>query len=164
MSNYIYRKQSPLKKYIGAVIAFILIGAGVYVYFSPIFEKNAPQISFENQEYWNLKNPLKITLNDDSGFAYYKVSYIIDNQEIALDAKVVSQSQNAISLDVMAPTLNAIDKKNELQIKVDVVDTSKWNFMQGNQATEVFKLKIDTLKPQARVIANTYAIRRGEAL
>lgn len=161
MSNYIYKKQSPLKKYIGIVIALIIIGAGVYVYLSPVFEKNPPKISFENQEYWNLKNPLKVTLSDDSGFAHYKISSIIDGQEVALDTKITSQSEKTVSLDVLPPVLTAMNNRNEMQIKIEAVDTSKWNFMQGNQVSKTYQIKIDTQKPQARVIANTYAIRRG---
>ncbi len=161
MSNYIYKKQSPFKKYLAIIIVLILVGAGVYVYFSPLFEKNPPKISFENQEYWNLKSPLKVTLYDDSGLAHYKISSIIDNQETVLDTKIVSQSQNSITLDVLPPVLNAIDKKSQIKIKIEAYDISKWNFMQGNQVQQEYLIRIDTVKPEAKVIANTYAIRRG---
>ena len=56
------------------IMIFALIIAGiVYVYTSSTFERDAATIEINNNEYWNLKKPINISVTDESGVKLYKV-------------------------------------------------------------------------------------------
>jgi murein DD-endopeptidase MepM/ murein hydrolase activator NlpD len=66
-----------------------------------------------------------------------------------------------VQLKLPAPELNPFFKSNEVQIVIQAVDSSRWNFFEGNEVVESFDIKIDMKRPIANVIANSLAIRKG---
>ncbi|MCK5379527.1 MAG: M23 family peptidase, partial [Acidobacteria bacterium] len=53
------------------------IGAGLFVFTSPEFERSKPEVSLVgNNGYWNLKTPLVFQLDDESGLKSYNVTLI----------------------------------------------------------------------------------------
>ncbi|MEA1914441.1 MAG: M23 family metallopeptidase [Campylobacterota bacterium] len=162
MSNRtLYRKKSSYKKYLGILGFLMVVGAIGFVYFSPMFEQNKPKISFEDKQFWNLKSPLVLALNDDTGLQHYRVTYMAKGQEVVLDTKVVSKTKTSAKVQILPPLLNAFNKQDAAKLKIEVTDISKWNFLNGNVAVEQYDINIDTIVPKAEVIANSYAIRRG---
>lgn len=146
------------------IIIVLIIGLGAsagYVYFSPQFEKNPPVVTLKNKEYWNLKEELKIELSDQSGIKYYKVVFKDGENEKTLKTEVLTTPQKEVSLNLAPPALDLFFKSKEVEIVVTAVDSSKWNFLEGNSAQTVFNMKIDTKKPTANVVANSLAIRKG---
>ncbi len=144
------------------VIILVAIAALVgYVYFSPQFEKDAPKITLQNKEYWNLKDKLIIDLQDKSGIKYYKVTFKDGASEKVLKSEVLQTPQKELNLQLEAPALDLFFKSKEIEVIITAVDSSKWNFFEGNESQTSFKMKIDTKAPTANVIANSLAIRRG---
>ncbi len=155
------KRKNNFARIIVLVILVIIIGGFVILYLSPQFEQNKPEIKFEKKEYWNLKDSLKIKINDDSGIKYYKVIYKDDNNEIVLENKVLDELKNSINLEIKPPKLDMFFKGENVSIIIEATDRSKWNFFEGNSIIEEYKIKIDKKNPVANVIGNSFAIRHG---
>lgn len=155
------RKKSSFGKII-FLILFIVAGtlAG-FVYFSPMFEKNKPEIVFNNNIYWNLKTKLDLKISDESGIKYYKVTFKDGQKEIVLDTKILNEPKKVLNLELKSPELDMFFKSKTVTIVVEANDSSKWNFLEGNKVVKEFTLNIDRKKPSATVVANSFAIRRG---
>ncbi len=144
------------------LILFIIGGAlAGFVYFSPVFEKNKPEIVFEDNIYWNLKNKLDLKISDESGIKYYKVIFKDGEKEIVLDTQILAKPIKNLDLELKSPELDMFFKSTTINIIVEAIDNSKWNFLEGNKIVKEFTLKIDRKKPIATAVANSYAIRRG---
>lgn len=142
------------------IILGILISV-VFIYFSEHFERVKPKITFKNNGYWNLKNRLNIQLDDNSAIKYYKITFIDNNTTIVLDERYVNDNNKTKILTIYPPKLDSFYKTNSIKLKIEVIDNSKWNFLQGNKTIKIFDLKIDTQKPFASVLSNSRYIKRG---
>lgn len=154
------KKSSPLKV-IFILIVIIAAAAGGYIYFSPLFEQNKPIISSDEKIYWNLKTPVLIHLDDESGIKYYKVVFKEGEKETILNQKVFSDIQKNVVINVNPPKLDMFYKGKNSKLYIEAVDNSKWNLLEGNKATKTIDLSIDTRKPIANVLENSRYIQRG---
>ncbi|WP_457563247.1 M23 family metallopeptidase [Caminibacter pacificus] len=140
------------------LILLLIIGAGGFVYFSPMFEKNPPKITIKTDGYTNLKNPIEVDLKDDSGIKSYTVVLMNgNNTEVIASADNPNMGKN-VTLKIKLPK-NI--KANEIRLVVTAVDTSKWHFFAGNEAQKSVTLEVDKVAPDAQVVNNSYAIGRG---
>lgn len=155
------KKSGSIIKYMLIVLLLIVVATGGYVKFSPEFEQNKPQIVLEDQVFWNLKNKLDITLSDETGIKYYKVSFNDGTKDIELDSQILSTPAKHLELKVKPPKLDMFFKGTKGTITVEAFDNSKWNFLEGNRATKTIEVQIDKQRPVANVIANSLAIRHG---
>ncbi len=153
------RQNSGLKNVLIILILGLLIAGIVFVYLSPIFEKNEPKISFKNNKYWNLKENLSIALFDESGIKSYKVYYVKDNEERVLIENLINAKQTDVVFQI--PKFEVDSNIKKIKILIEVIDNSLWNFFQGNKTYKEFELNIDRKKPKARVVLNSYNINRG---
>jgi len=151
-------KKSPIGILVGLLIIAIALA---YVYLSPAFEQNKPTIESEQNIYWNLKSKLQIKIKDDTGIKYYKITFKDGNKSVVLDQKVMNSISKEITLDIKPPKLDMFYKGHESQLEIEVVDNSKWNFLEGNKSIQTIDVNIDTKKPTANVIANSRYIQRG---
>ena len=142
------------------LLALVLGGAG-YVYTAAIFERDKPEITLENNGYWNLKTPLKLAINDISGLNSYKVILKTKSNEVELEVENFMQPEASVVLDLKAPRTLFGMKENEIKIIVQATDASKWNFTQGNSVIKEFKLIVDKRRPQVNIVANSYKISKG---
>ena len=160
--SYINRKKNNKAKMVLVYfIIAILIGLGAFVFFSPTFEKNSPKISLDNEIFWNLKSPLKVNFTDDTEISSYVITYYDDNNEIKLDTKKLNESRGSVELDIIAPKIDLTTNVKNTMLKVEVSDTSKWNFFMGNKTTKDIKIKVDKKNPVANVLGNSYLIKQG---
>lgn len=155
------RRKSNVGKYIFILLLLVICGGGGFIYLSPQFEQNKPEIDFKNNFYWNLQDKPTLKLSDDRGVKFYKVIFKDGNNEIVLYNKVLNKSQKNISLELIAPKLDMFFKSKEIEIIVEVIDNSKWNFLDGNKTIQNFRVFIDKKRPTVEVIANSLAIRKG---
>lgn len=139
----------------------VILGAGGFIFVSPQFEKESPVIHFKENIYWNLKDSLDLTISDNSGIKYYRVLFKDDNKEIVLNQEILAEPKKEIHLKLAPPELDMFFKNKEVEIVVEAIDSSKWNFLEGNTVVESFNVKIDKERPVATVIGNSLAIRRG---
>merc|ERR1711879_1019009 len=144
------RQNSNFKNFLSLVIVGLIIAGGVFVYFSPQFEKDAPTITFKNSGFWNLEDKLT-----------YSVFYKTVDSEIQILSNSISSKQSTVMFDVQSFALNPEVKT--IKLAVEVYDNSLWNFFQGNRTYKEFELNIDRKKPMARVISNSHNIKRGGA-
>ncbi|WP_121627559.1 M23 family metallopeptidase [Poseidonibacter antarcticus] len=160
--SYINRKKNNKAKIaLVYIIIAIIIGLGAFVFLSPIFEKNSPKISLDKEIFWNLKSPLKVNFSDDTEISSYNITYYDDNNEIKLDTKKLDESKGSIDLNIIAPKIDLRTKTKNAMLKIEVTDTSKWNFFMGNKTIKDIKIKIDKKRPVANVISNSYLIKQG---
>lgn len=156
------RKKNSFTKFITTLLFIAIIAGAGFLYLSPQFEQNKPIITFKSNKYWNLKDKLHININDESSIKYYKVTFIDGANNMILDEQVINHNTN-VSQDVYVkpPKLDIFYKGDDVKIKVLAIDNSKWNFLNGNQASTTFDIKIDKKKPIAQVISNSRYIKRG---
>ena len=144
-----------------SLLFVLLIVAGGYIYLSPAFEQNKPQIISADNIYWNLKSPIKIDLKDESGIKYYKVTFRDGQNNIILNQEVLTDVKKDLSIEIKPPKLDMFYKGVNTSLEIEVVDNSKWNLLEGNKALKIIDVKIDTVKPVANVIENSRYIQRG---
>ena len=150
------------KSSIGVVILLSLIVAGVlYIYNSAMFERNLPEITLQSNGYWNLKEPLKIEIKDDSGIKAYKITLKSKDSEKTLHYEQFIEAKASLIVDIEPPRSAYAMKDKSITIVAEAIDVSKWNLLNGNTAVKEFKLKIDKKRPQLTVLNHSYKINRG---
>ena len=142
------------------VMVLVIVG-GLFVYFSSMFERTAPVITIENNGYWNLKKPLKVKIDDESGVKSYKITLNSSKGEETLQYEQLITPQTILNLEVKPPRSAYTIKDKTIEIVVQANDVSKWNFLAGNSVKQVFKLTIDKKRPQVSIVSNSYKISRG---
>lgn len=144
------------------LIFFIAVIAGaVFVFNSSMFERNAPIVKVDNNGYWNLKDPLHVTIDDDTGIVSYKITLKVKDQVFAIaDEKFISK-QNGISFDVKAPKQLYRIKTDDAKLIITARDASKWDFLKGNETVKEFNFIVDSKRPELVSIANSYSIQKG---
>ncbi len=149
---------------LGKLIIPVLAVAGVtligFVGFTPMFERVSPTIALQQNSAWNLKDPLEITLSDNSNITSYKVTFIDDQGEKILEEKILSTPQNNLLLKVAAPKFETLYKGKSIKLQIEATDDSKWLIF-GNTTLETYDIAIDTKAPITQVINNSRYISRG---
>ncbi|HIP11700.1 MAG TPA: M23 family metallopeptidase [Arcobacter sp.] len=155
------RKKNSFMKFVMSVLFIGIIAGGGFVYLSPQFEQNTPKITLKTNGFWNLKDSLNININDASGIKYYKITFIDGSKKLVLDEQISSTSETNLALKIKAPKLDMFYKGIDVKIKIEAIDNSKWNFLNGNQISKTYELKIDNKKPVANVVNNSRYIKHG---
>lgn len=151
------KSKSPLAK---IFIVVLLLGA-VFIYSSPMFERDAPVVDMENNGYWNLKKPLRVSLTDESGVKSYRVTLRSGDSETTLLHERLIHPEKSLNIEIEPPRSAYRFKDEVITIVVEVSDASKWNFLKGNDITKEYKLHIDKKKPKSSIVANSYKITKG---
>ena len=154
-------KSSSMKNLVIYVVLFLIVGMVAFLFLSPTFERNAPKIKVDEQIYWNLQKPINVAINDDYGIKSYELTFIDGDKRVKLDSKVVSNENGTLNLEVMPPMFDEFNKPTQGILQVKTIDTSLWNFFNGNSAIKNSKIIIDKRSPIANVITNSYLLRQG---
>jgi len=153
------RQKSNFTNIIVGLVFILVLAGGGFVYFSPLFEKEPAKIVLNSSGFWNLKDSLTINLYDKSGIKSYNINYKTDNGVEKISENTISAKQEKVVLNIKPIKLRPNVK--EIIITVEVFDNSFWNFFQGNRSYKEYKISIDKKRPLARVISNSYNIKRG---
>jgi murein DD-endopeptidase MepM/ murein hydrolase activator NlpD len=145
------------------LILALMLAGGIYVYTSTMFERDVPNINFDTNGYWNLKKPLDIKIDDVSGIKAYSVTLRSSGGESVLKNEHFMTPKGDIKVSIEPPRSAYAIKDKEIEIVITATDASKWNFLNGNSITKVFKLVIDKRRPKISIISNSYKIKRGGA-
>jgi len=144
------------------MLVFGLIIAGVvFVNSSVMFEKDLPKISVKSNGYWNLKKPLSISIDDESGLHSYRVSLKSTDGMVSLSQEKYITPKKELQLSIKPPRSAYTMKDKSISIIVEATDASKWNFLAGNKVQKEYKLVIDKRRPQVSIISNSYKISKG---
>ena len=141
----------------------LIIGGALYIYNSAIFERDVPEITMENNGYWNLKKPLKIIIDDASGLKSYKIVLKNNGERQILQHEQFITPESALHVEVSPPKSAYAMKTKDITISIEATDASKWNMLNGNSVKVEYKLKIDKKRPQLSNVANSYKIKKGGA-
>ncbi len=160
------RRRGKKRSNLGWIIAFILIvgslGAGaIFVYTADEFEQTKPTIYMPKYNYWNAKDPLKITLADNYGLKSYRIT-LSDGESIVTMAQ--ADNLNNIkkrTLLIKYPKGKLNKKVKKLTLKVVLRDMSKWNYLMGNSCEKIVNLTLDYRRPNINILANSYSITQG---
>ena len=144
--------------YVGLIVFLMLV---VFLLFSSMFERNAPKIKVQNEIYWNFQNPINVVITDDTKIKSYEIVFVDGDKKLKLETKVIKDENGIIELEVLPPQFDEFYKPKEGSLKIDVYDTSKWNFFKGNKSVSNSKIIIDKKSPVANVITNSYLLRQG---
>ncbi|RDU65582.1 M23 family metallopeptidase [Helicobacter sp. MIT 14-3879] len=144
---------------ISALILLLIVGFWYFIYISPYFERESPDIQIPNMSYWNLKYDIPIKINDKSGVKSYKVIAIIENEERVLLDKD-GNSENEIKFNLPRPKIN-LSNGDKIVYKIIARDNSNYNFFLGNKIEKEFELIIDTKLPKVRIIQMSNVITKG---
>ena len=150
-----------MKKFITILLLLLLVGGSAFIYFSPQFERNAPEIDIADVIDWNTKEPIKITVKDDTALKSFEL--------IASDGKTqVLLSQGGFAPNSRSGELNAAYPKGaldaeakHLKLKIIVRDASLWNFLGGNESVKVIDINVDKKRPLVELLSNSYSITQG---
>ena len=150
------------KSSLGTLVIFgaIIVGA-IYIYNSVMFERNAPIITLENNTYWNLKEPLKVTIDDVSGLKSYKIILKTGKDENVLYNEQLLEVKTSVSVDVKPQRSAYAMKDKSIKVIIEATDFSKWNFFAGNHTVKEFEFIIDKKRPQLSSVAHSYKITKG---
>ena len=152
------KKKSPIG---GVLITVLVVVGALYIYFSETFERNEPVISLQNNSFWNLKKPLKITIDDASGIKMYRITLKTSSESKNLQYEQFITPEKSLNIEVKPPRGTYSMKEKSIEIIVEAQDGSKWNLLNGNIAKKVFTLTVDKKKPQLSIVSNSYKISRG---
>jgi hypothetical protein len=144
------------------VVTFLMIiGAAIYLANSPMFERNAPTIEVPEQLYWNLKKPIQVVLKDDSGIRHYRVILNDGTSNFVVAESEFENPMKSVKVPVSLPRAGWDRGATYAMMHIETTDASRWNLFKGNRATKTVQLTIDTVKPSAYVLANSYKITQG---
>ena len=144
-----------------AVVLAVIIGAVAFLFLSPTFERVPPKVNIEKELYWNLQKPIKIEISDASEIKSYEITFDDGQKAIKLETKVTKYENGLMQLDVLPPLFDENSRPKDGILKIDVYDSSKWNFFNGNQTITNSKIYIDKRSPIANVVTNSYLLRQG---
>ena len=161
MRRQIYRKRGGRSPLLWLLPILALAGAGAYLATSPMFERNAPEIEMPNVAFWNLKTPLKITLRDDTGIRSYRVVLNDGANDFVVAQAEPAEGTRQVEVALHLPKAGWNRKTERAAIRVEVTDVSRWNLLQGNRSEKEKVVAIDTKRPSAYVLANSYKITQG---
>lgn len=138
-----------------------LIAGAVYIYNSSMFNRNAPEVKLDKDGYWNLKDPLHVSIKDQSGIVEYSITLNVDNQDYVIASEKLMKKENTVALEIAPPKQLYRLKSDKAKITITARDASKWNFFRGNVTNQEVNFVIDSKRPIVTDLTNSYAIERG---
>jgi len=143
------------------ILLAMVIGGGIYLYNSKMFERNLPQITLNTNGYWNLKSPLELSIEDSSGVKMYRVVLKSSKGEKVLYSEQPISLKNKVNISIEPPRSAYAMKDKTVTLVIQANDASKWNFLSGNSVEQEFTLNIDKHRPSLVSIAHSYKINKG---
>ena len=152
------RKKSSFGKVLSSGL---LIAGSLFIYSSAMFEREAPNVVLDTNGFWNLKEPLKLSINDESGLKHVKVTLKSNNQEEVLYFEKYLEVKTTEEIEIKPPRSAYAIKESDIKIIVEATDNSMWNFFEGNDFHAEYDIKIDKKKPSVVILNNSYKISKG---
>jgi murein DD-endopeptidase MepM/ murein hydrolase activator NlpD len=146
---------------LGLLVA--LLGGALFLYQSPLFERNPPQVTLDETIHWNLKDPIPLHVKDESGIKFLRVSLSDGTNSINIINEVYENKQTEINTMIEYPRTGFLSQSANLTLEVEATDGSRWNLFAGNQAKALARIYPDSKRPTVFVLTNSYKITKGGA-
>ena len=155
------KKETPSLLFLTLFI--VAIAGVIYIYNSETFERDLPVITVEDEIYWNLKQPIKVGIEDGSGIRHYKVIMKSKNEERVLSQDTFAEpsKHKQLALNIDYPRIGGYLKTSQASLYIEVVDASKWDFFSGNRSVTKRSIVIDQRRPLVSVIDHSYGVSKG---
>ena len=161
------RERQKGKGYIRAFLLLMVIVGIIYgiqkLFKSALFEKNPPVIALKERLFWNLQQPLKIPITDDSGLKSVQVILSDGDKSVAIAQKAFKAPAKSFTANIDFPKLGLSRKNGILKLTIKATDISKWNFFTGNSTSKQAIINIDDKKPEVFPLISSYSITKGGA-
>ncbi len=155
------RRKSNSSSILFLIIFGGIIAGVVYLYNSEMFEREAPVITVTDAQYWNLKEPIDVKIEDESGIKYYEVKMLSSEGEKLLRQEALLKPEKMLDLKIEYPKMSYGIKDKEIKIIVTAVDSSQWDFFSGNSVSVQKSFVVDKKKPLVSLLTNSYGIYKG---
>ncbi|BBG66449.1 peptidase, M23/M37 family [Hydrogenimonas sp.] len=155
------RKKSNIGATLMIALFLAVIGGAIYLANSPMFERSAPEIEVPDSLYWNLKEPLRVKLKDESGIRSYRVVLNDGSSDFTVVDEHPATPQKEVVAEVRLPRAGWNRRSESATMRIEVTDASNWNLFKGNSAQKSVKITIDSVRPNAFVLSNSYSIKQG---
>ncbi len=147
---------------IGGLLVLALLGGAGYVYTAPEFERVAPTVQGEQTLFWNLSEPIKISLSDNTGLKHFELVMSDGQKSLIVGQGNIDEGVKEQTLMVKYPQSKVLDPKvKKLTLKVTVTDKSLWQFFQGNKSEQTIDITVDTIRPNVNLLSNSYSMTQG---
>jgi murein DD-endopeptidase MepM/ murein hydrolase activator NlpD len=133
----------------------------VYLANSPMFERNAPVIDTPASMYWNLRKPIAVKLEDDTGIKSYRVTLSDGKNSFVVAEEKLETPTPEVHVAVTLPRAGWNRRTTAATMLIETSDISNWNMLKGNRASKKVGITIDAVRPSAYVLANSYKITQG---
>lgn len=138
-----------------------IIGGVIYLYNSKVFERNIPVITMSGDKYWNLQEPIDVSIEDDSGIKFYEIKLYTSAGEKVLKQEALMTPVKKLELKLEYPKMAYSTKDENIKIIINATDSSQWNFFSGNSSHNEKTFIVDKKKPNLTLITNSYGIYKG---
>jgi len=155
------RRKSGFGGFLTLLIIVALIGAGVFAYFSPQFEKIAPKIDLDKKIYASNKKPIHIKISDNVAVKSAKVMISDGKNEVAVFAQDFLLPKKVQNIEVNLPKEILKSANKPLTLIVEARDNSLWGFFRGNKTLMYSQLIADSTPPKINIIASSATITKG---
>ncbi|MBD3798701.1 M23 family metallopeptidase [Sulfuricurvum sp.] len=146
---------------IGWILAAIVLGAIGFMAFSPIFERVDPKVTLSHEGYWNFKDPILVSVEDQSGLKSFKATIATPHDEWIVVEENTPSREAKKTFTVLPPKGVRRVEAASVTLKIEATDNSLWGLFMGNTYNEEFTLVIDQRRPVVSIVANSYKIQKG---
>jgi murein DD-endopeptidase MepM/ murein hydrolase activator NlpD len=150
-----------MKKFTTIFLLLLFIGGGVFVYFSPQFERISPKIDVADVIDWNIKEPIAIVVKDDTALKSFELIMSDGKTQVLLSQGGFAPNSHNENINASYPKGALDPEAKHLKLKIIIQDRSYWNFFRGNETTKVIDINVDTKRPHVELLANSYSITQG---
>lgn len=145
----------------GWIIAALVVGGVGFIAMSPKFERNDPKVTVSQDGYWNFKDPIRVSVEDESGLKSFKATLSTPHEEWVLSEAATPSSETKKVFELLPPKGVRRVEAASVELTVEAVDNSLWGLFMGNKYKETRTLVIDQQRPVVAVIDNSYKIDKG---
>ncbi len=157
-----YDKRRQSKELLWIAGAFLaVIGIVLFVYLSPVFEREKPTTDLNTTVYWNFKTPLKVKLTDNVALGKYKIEVEEKGKTTVLAEGEATKGQKELNLTLTYPKNAFLPTSANAKIILKAEDRSLWRFFGPNKLETEVQVVCDITPPTSSVIANSYGIAKG---
>lgn len=146
---------------IGWIFAAIVLGAIGFMAFSPTFEREDPKVTLSHEGYWNFKDPITVSVEDQSGLKSFKATIATPHEEWVVLEENTPSHEAKKTFTVLPPKGVRRVEAASVTLKIEATDNSLWGLFMGNTYKEEMTLVIDQRRPVVSIIANSYKIQKG---
>jgi murein DD-endopeptidase MepM/ murein hydrolase activator NlpD len=146
---------------VGWIVVLAVVSAFGFMGFSPLFERDDPKVTLSQEGYWNFKDPIRVSVEDESGLKSFKATIATPHEEWVVADETLSGEAGEKTFDLLPPKGVRHVEATSVTLTIEATDRSLWGFFSGNTYEQEVTLVIDQRRPLLSIVANSYKIQKG---